>query len=146
MIKYVISNGIRNHQSGKAKRSCESWKSSWKKLVSSTTNSSWVVEIRSKSVTTRRFRIPKLLQMVKRGGNRTAAKASGLPMVVEGDNDLSGTLAKYKKAMLNKRTVLKEVKDRLEDEKCTSCKPLVTLHINIVLFVLVFPFTGLLAC
>ncbi|CAE7023435.1 unnamed protein product [Symbiodinium sp. CCMP2456] len=48
----------------------------------------------------------------KKGGNRTAAKASGLPMVVEGDNDLSGTLAKYKKAMLNKRTVLKEVKDR----------------------------------
>jgi len=82
----------------------------------------------------------------KKGGNRTAAKASGLPMIVEGDNDLSGTLAKYKKAMLNKRTVLKEVKDRLEDEKCTSCKPLVTLHINIVLFVLVFPFTGLLAC
>ena len=72
-----------------------------------------------------------------KGGNRTAAKAAGLPLIVEGEKDLPGTLGKYKKAMLNKRTVLKEVKDRLEEEQCTSCKPLDILHINIVLFVLV---------
>lgn len=82
----------------------------------------------------------------KKGGNRTAAKSAGLPLVTEGDKDLSANLAKYKKAMLNKRTVLKEVKDRLEEEKCTSCKSLVTLHVYIVLFVLVHPFLGLLAC
>ena len=66
----------------------------------------------------------------KKGGNRTAAKAAALPMIVEGEKDLAGAVAKYKKALLNKRTVLKEVKDRLEAEQCTTCKPLVTLHIK----------------
>ena len=48
-------------------------------------------------------------------------------MIVEGEKDLAGAVAKYKKALLNKRTVLKEVKDRLEAEQCTTCKPLETL-------------------
>ena len=68
-------------------------------------------------------------QLKKPGaGNKTAAKAAALPLIVEGEKDLSGSLAKYKKALLNKRTVLKEVKDRLESEQCTTCKPLVTLQ------------------
>lgn len=66
----------------------------------------------------------------KKGSNRTAAKAAALPLIVEGEQDLAGSVAKYKKALLNKRTVLKEVKDRLDAEKCTTCKPLVTLHVS----------------
>ncbi|CAE7020900.1 unnamed protein product [Symbiodinium sp. CCMP2456] len=54
----------------------------------------------------------------KKGSNRTAAKAAALPLIVEGEQDLAGSVAKYKKALLNKRTVLKEVKDRLDAEKC----------------------------
>ena len=80
----------------------------------------------------------------KKGGNRTAAKAAALPMIVEGEKDLAGAVAKYKMALLNKRTVLKEVKDRLEAEQCTTCKPLVTLHINTVLFLFVHVLFSLL--
>ncbi|CAE7894769.1 unnamed protein product, partial [Symbiodinium necroappetens] len=58
----------------------------------------------------------------KKGGRNP--KGAGLPMIVEGEQDLSGSVAKYKKAMLNKRTVLKEVKDRLVEEKddLTACE------------------------
>ena len=33
----------------------------------------------------------------KKGGNRTAAKAAALPMIVEGEKDLAGAVAKYKR-------------------------------------------------
>ena len=68
----------------------------------------------------------------RKGGKNP--KGAGLPMIVEGEQDLSGAVAKYKKAVLNKRTVLKEVKDRLVEENCSTHQPLVTQHINIVLF------------
>ncbi|CAE7827987.1 unnamed protein product [Symbiodinium sp. CCMP2592] len=68
----------------------------------------------------------------RKGGGRGGVK-TGLPLIVEGDKDLTANLGKYKKALLNKRTVLKEVKDRLVDEKCSTHQSLVTQHMNIVL-------------
>ena len=51
----------------------------------------------------------------RKGPGRGGTKA-GLPLIVEGDKELTASLGKYKKALLNKRTVLKEVKDRLVEE------------------------------
>ena len=65
-------------------------------------------------------------------------------MVVEGEKDMAGVIGKYKKALLNKRTVLKEVKDKLTEEKCTTHGNLVTQYINIFLFVFVYVLIGLL--
>ena len=63
----------------------------------------------------------------RKGPGRGGTKA-GLPLIVEGDKELTASLGKYKKALLNKRTVLKEVKDRLVEEKCSTHQPLVTQH------------------
>ena len=39
---------------------------------------------------------------------------------VEGDAPLAESIAKYKKALLNKRNILKDVSKRLTDEGCTT--------------------------
>lgn len=53
---------------------------------------------------------------------KAAPGAGGLPVALEGDTkDVPEALTKYKKAVLNKRTILKAVKDRLDAEKCTTC-------------------------
>ena len=58
-------------------------------------------------------------------GKKPRAKAApgggALPVTLEGDNkDVPEALSKYKKAVLNKRTILKAVKDRLDAEKSTT--------------------------
>ena len=80
----------------------------------------------------------------KNGRKGGKPKGAGLPMVVEGEKDMAGVIGKYKKALLNKRTVLKEVKDKLTEEKCTTHGNLVTQYINIFLFVFVYVLIGLL--
>ena len=79
-----------------------------------------------------------------RKGPGRGGKKAGLPLIVEGDKELTASLGKYKNALLNKRTVLKEVKDRLVEEKCSTHQPLVTQHINIVLFMAMNLLIGLL--
>ena len=55
----------------------------------------------------------------KRGGGA----GSALP-VLEGPETVEGFLMKFKKACLSKRSLLKEVRDRLESENCATHRKL----------------------
>ena len=47
-------------------------------------------------------------------------QAQGLPMTIENEADLKLQISKYKKALLNKRGLLKDAKQRLEEEGCQA--------------------------
>lgn len=70
---------------------------------------------------------PKEAKDVKDGKPAKKCKGSGLP-ALEGSETVDAFVAKYKKTLLNKRSLLKEAKERLEKEQCAThrflvCKP-----------------------
>ena len=53
------------------------------------------------------------------GGSAKKARGVGLPLL-EGSESVEQFVSKYKKTLLNKRSLFKEAKDRLDIEKCQS--------------------------
>ena len=62
---------------------------------------------------------------VEKGKKKKQNGRGGLPEV-EGDGDLKTIVQKYKKGLLNKRSVIKDVQTRLEQEECRTCTSLET--------------------
>ena len=54
-------------------------------------------------------------------------KGSGLPPL-DGSETVEAFVAKYKKTLLNKRTLLKEAKERLEKEECPRSQTSMNLN------------------
>ena len=65
-------------------------------------------------------------------------KSTGLPDI-EGEESVEIFVSRYKKALLNRRTLIKDVKDRLKDEGCASHESLAFM------FMLPLPVFALLA-